>query len=165
MKIAVTDANIFIDLIEIEILQCLFELGMEIHTTRAVYDQLTEVQKRIIDEFLSIGKLIIYNLSFDDLKEIYIIDFPTGLDPVDKSVFYYAQKVNAIILSGDKKLKLFCEKKAIEVKDINWVFDKMVAQELLPKNIAAQKLDLLLSINDRLPFDDCRKRINKWGAV
>ena len=36
MKIAVTDANIFIDLIEIEILQCLFELGMEIHTTRAV---------------------------------------------------------------------------------------------------------------------------------
>lgn len=49
MKIAVTDANIFIDLIEIEIFHFLFELGLEIHTTKAVYDQLIPEQQAIVE--------------------------------------------------------------------------------------------------------------------
>jgi hypothetical protein len=48
MKIAVTDANIFIDLIEIDIFHFLFDLGLEIHTTKAVYDQLIPEQQAIV---------------------------------------------------------------------------------------------------------------------
>jgi hypothetical protein len=165
MKIAVTDANIFIDLIEIELLQFLFDLGMEIHTTRAVYDQLNEDQKIIVEPFFHGEMLFIYNLSADDLRETYTIEFPPGLDPVDKSVYFYAAKIGALILTGDKKLRTFCERRSIDVKGIIWVFDFFVEKGVIHKSVAAEKLELLLSINDRLPFEECKRRITKWNSI
>jgi hypothetical protein len=40
MKIAVTDANIFIDLIKLQMLALLFRLGLEIITTQEIVDRL-----------------------------------------------------------------------------------------------------------------------------
>ena len=82
MKIAVTDANIFIDLIEIEIFHFLFELGLEIHTTKAVYDQLIPEQQAIVEPYVQSKALIVYNFSFEELMEIYAIEFPPGLEEV-----------------------------------------------------------------------------------
>jgi len=44
MKIAVTDANIFIDLIKLQLLGHLFNIDLEIYTTREVIDQLNDAQ-------------------------------------------------------------------------------------------------------------------------
>ena len=82
MKIAVTDANIFIDLIEIEIFHFLFDLGLEIHTTKAVYDQLIPEQQAIVEPFVQLKALIVYNFSFEELMAISVIDFPPGLEGV-----------------------------------------------------------------------------------
>lgn len=39
MKLAVTDANIFIDLIKLQLLDYLFQLGVEIYSTREIIDE------------------------------------------------------------------------------------------------------------------------------
>lgn len=164
MKIAVTDANIFIDLIEIELLHFLFDLDLEIHTTKAVFDQLNLDQKVIAFPFVQSKALSIYSFTFEELMEISELEFPSGLEPADKSVYFYSNKIEAMILSGDRRLRTFCESNSIEVRGIIWVFDNFVESLLISKRIAAQKLQLLISINDRLPFEECKKRINKWGS-
>lgn len=85
MKIAVTDANIFIDLIEIELLNLLFDLGLEIHTTKAVFDQLNVDQKPIAVKFVEAQALSVYSFTYEELVEISELEFPTGLDLADKS--------------------------------------------------------------------------------
>lgn len=59
-QLAVTDANIFIDLIILGLIQHLFGLDIEIHTTREVFDQLTEHQKSALFEFHEKGALVIH---------------------------------------------------------------------------------------------------------
>ena len=164
MKPAVTDANIFIDLIELELLHLLFDLGIEIHTTKAVYDQLNAEQQIISEPFVQSKALIIYNFSFNELSELSQIAFPTGLEPADKSVYYYSIKIGAMILSGDKRLRTFCESKSVEVRGIIWVFDRFVSNSIISKRTAAAKLQLLMDINNRIPFEDCKKRISKWNS-
>jgi len=164
MKIAVTDANIFIDLIEIEIFHFMFELDLEIHTTKAVYDQLIPEQQAIVEPYVQSKALIVYNFSFEELMEIYAIEFPPGLEAADQSVYYYSTKIEAMVLSGDKKLRTFCESNDVEVRGVIWVFDNFVSKSVISKKVAASKLQLLMDINNRLPFEDCRKRISKWSS-
>jgi len=49
MKVLVTDANIFIDLILLDLLPVLFALGYEIHTTYAVLEELNDAQRGQIE--------------------------------------------------------------------------------------------------------------------
>jgi hypothetical protein len=52
MKLAVTDANIFIDLIKLQMLALLFNIDMEIHTTGEIVDQLNDQQLVHLTEFI-----------------------------------------------------------------------------------------------------------------
>ena len=53
MKLAVTDANIFIDLIKLQMLDYLFNIEMEIYTTVEIVDQLNTSQYENISSFYS----------------------------------------------------------------------------------------------------------------
>ena len=162
MKIAITDANIFIDLIKLSLLGCLFNLGIEIHTTREVYDQLNPTQKSFAEGFVQAGVLHIYNFNIQQLQEINSLQFPAGLEMADRTVYYYSTLTEAIVLSGDRKLRTFCLNKNIDVKGILWLFDNFIEKNLISKAEAAKKLEHLLSFNDRLPMDECQRRIQLW---
>lgn len=163
MKVAITDANIFIDLIRLGLLGCLFNVGLEIHTTREVYDQLNPAQKGVAGGFVQAGVLIVYNLSFQEWQEISQLDCPAGLEMADRTVFFYSQKIAALVLSGDKKLRTFCITQKLDVRGILWLLDKFVEQGLITKAVAIEKLTLLLSFNDRLPVDECQERLKLWS--
>jgi hypothetical protein len=74
-RLAVTDANIFIDLIILGLIEHLFGLDIEIHTTREVFDQLTARQKEILTVFYANGRLTVYDFSWEELAEIFTLDF------------------------------------------------------------------------------------------
>ena len=163
MKIAITDANIFIDLIETEMLGFLFDLEMEIHSTYEVYNQLNAGQEKLTQNFVQSKVLFLYSFSYEELLEIASLEFPSGLEMADRSVFYYATKINGIILTGDRKLKKYCERNHQQVKGIIWLFDQILEKELLPPDQLTAKMELLLKINSRLPYDECHARIAKWS--
>lgn len=163
MKVAITDANIFIDLIRLGLLGCLFNIGLEIHTTREVYDQLNTKQKGVAEGFVQAGVLMVYNFTFQEWQEISLLDCPAGLEMADRTVYYYSQKIAALVLSGDKKLRTFCTAQELEVRGILWLLDKFVEQGLITKAVAIEKLTLMLSFNDRLPVDECQQRLRLWS--
>lgn len=77
MKIAVTDACIFIDLIELDLVQPFFQLRVELHTTIDVINELFPEQKQILPAYEAANKLYIHNLGEWDFSEMEKIPFPT----------------------------------------------------------------------------------------
>ena len=71
MKIAVTDACIFIDLIELKIISDFFSLDIELH-------ELYPEQQEILIAYESGKKLIIHNLEPDHIHEMESMYFPRG---------------------------------------------------------------------------------------
>ncbi|WP_316794426.1 hypothetical protein [Pedobacter frigoris] len=163
MKIAVTDANIFIDLIKLDLISYLFKLNLEIHTTREVYDQLHAGQQEKLSAFLLSGDLLVYNFNVDEIAEIYRLEMPKGLEPADRSVYYYAAKLKLTVLSGDNKLRKFCTSKRLEVKGILWLIRSIVESDLITRENGKSKIEHLISYNDRLPMEECTNMIKEWG--
>lgn len=162
MKLAVTDANIFIDLIKLQMLGYLFSIDIEIHTTREIIDQLNAAQYEKIDYFIQAKLLKIFDFSEVELQAIVEMPAPRALDVADKTVIYLATKLKARVLTGDGPLRKFCVSSQLDVKGILWLFDVFLQYKLIGHTTAVERMTFLLSFNDRLPKDDCLNRIKRW---
>lgn len=164
MRFAVTDANIFIDLIRIELIDYLFQIDCEIHSSFEVFEELNEVQQNVLQTYISAGNLTLNLLSAEDQESIDLQPFPKTLSYTDATVIFLAQKLQASILTGDGPLRKFCDAKKIDVHGILWLFDTFIRKDLIVKQIAADKLEALLLYNDRLPKSDCHQRLTVWRS-
>ncbi|MBS1507028.1 MAG: hypothetical protein JSS79_10315 [Bacteroidetes bacterium] len=163
MKIAITDANIFIDLIYVELLDALFAIEVEIHTTINVVDELNESQQKAIFKAVKKNRLTIHTQEEfnvpDDIKK------SKKLSDSDKSVFSLAFELDAFILSGDGVIRKISGFQRIEVHGILWLFDKFLESKLITGKKASQKLRDLGSYNKRLPTIECEKRFVEWERL
>ena len=164
MKLAVTDANIFIDLIKLQMLALLFNIDIEIHTTKEIVDQLNEQQLVHLTEFIDSRHLLVHYLSEAQLKEVIELAAPRALELADKSVAWLSLQLSATVLTGDGPLRKYCETKHLEVRGIVWLFDIVVEKGLISPHSAAEKMESLLCFNNRLPKDECSRRIQQWNA-
>lgn len=162
MKIAVTDANIFIDLIKLQMLGYLFSIDFDVYTTREVADQLNTAQYEKIDSFIQAKVLKVTSFTADELNEIVALKAPKALEFPDKTVIYLAIKLSAEVITGDGPLRKFCINNSLTVRGIVWLFDIFLTSGLITHAIAAEKMNLLLSFNDRLPKDECLSRLKEW---
>jgi hypothetical protein len=162
MKLAVTDANIFIDLIKLQMLALLFNIDMEIHTTKEIVDQLNDQQLVHLTEFINSRHLLVHYLSVAQLQEVVDIVAPRALELADKSVAWLSLQLAATVLTGDGPLRKFCQTKHLEVRGIIWLFDVIVGRGLVSPLIAAEKMESLLCFNSRLPMEECSHRIQQW---
>ena len=147
MRIAITDACIFIDLHELKLTNSLFSLELDIHTSLDVFNELYSHQQDILLAFHSVGKLTIHNISAEDRMNIQKQNYPKSLSESDKTVLFLAEKIDAIILSSDKAVRACAKKKSIEYHGMLWIFDKLVEALLLDSSIAATKLETLIKSN------------------
>jgi hypothetical protein len=164
MKIAVTDANIFIDLIKLQWLGYLFSIDIEIYTSREIIDELNDSQLERITAFVQSRQLAVHSFSSEELEEIHTMKAPSSLTVEDKSVVYLAKKVDSGVLSGDNPLKKYCLTNGLEVRGIIWLFDKFLEFNLVTYEMAIKQMNFLLSFNNRLPESDCQARLKEWRA-
>lgn len=167
MKVAVTDACIFIDLIELDIVTEFFQLEIELHTTVAVMDELFQEQKQVLEAYQAVKKLHVHNLGEKDFTEMEKIPFPRGLSQEDRSVIYLAKKLkSAIVLSSDKLVRDFAGSLNLTYHGVFWILDQLVEHELLSKPDAIRALNLMPKINSMyqgaLMKKEIEKRIHLW---
>ena len=154
--IVVRDTNIFIDLFEIELLDEFFALPWETHTTDMIIHELKviEQKKRVKDydakEMLTLTK-------FHTLQRE-----TTKVSIQDCSVWLYAMDKGYTLLTGDAKLKNAATKTGVDVHGIIYVIDKLVDMLLISKDVAADKLEKLLLLNQRLPMSEIERRVKLW---
>lgn len=147
IKIAITDACIFIDLYDLDLISLFFNLEIEIHTTSSVLFELYPEQLQKLKAYQSVKKLVVHNLKEEDFIEIYTDTYPKSLSETDKSVLYVANKLDACVLSSDKAVRNCAKNKDIEYHGMIWIFDQLVETNSLAKKIAASKLRELIEIN------------------
>lgn len=167
IKIAVTDACIFIDLYDLGLIASFFNLQIEIHTTSSVFFELYPVQQQVLKAYQSVDKLIVHNLKEQDFIEIYSAEYPKSLSETDKSVLHIANKINACVLSSDKTLRNCAKNKNIEYHGMLWIFDKLVETSILTNIQAANKLKQLVQTNyifrnNQQLVAEIEKRFKSW---
>lgn len=168
VKIAVTDANIFIDLYNFGLIQFFFSLEFEIHTTSAVLFELYAEQQEILQAYQSVGRLEVHILKEEDFIEIYNNNYPKSLSEADKSVLHIANKINATVLSSDKTLRNCAKNKEIEYHGMIWIFDKFVETTTLTPRDAMSKLNQLVASNflfrnNQKLVGEIEKRLKIWS--
>ncbi len=161
MKIAITDANIFIDLMYVELLGELFDIDVEIHTTLHVVDELNEGQQKKLLRFTKKNGLTIHPQEEFNVPDH--IKKSKKLSYSDKSVFSLALQLDAFILTGDGVIRRVSGIQKIEVHGILWLLDRFLEKKLITKKKATLQLKHLRGYNKRLPPDECDKRISDWS--
>jgi len=147
MRIAVTDACIFIDVIELRLTARFFTLDIDIHTSSLVMDEVSREQKEILSEYISTGRLIVIAYTPDYHNEMMAISYPAALSLADKSVLLIAGKLNAIVLSSDKLVRNFAKNNSIDYHGLLWIIDKLLENGILSPVEAIKKLQYLLDSN------------------
>jgi predicted nucleic acid-binding protein len=168
MKVAITDACIFIDLIELQLTSHFFGLQIEIHSSLDVYNELYPEHQELLKAYQSIRKLIIHNITYEERILIQNEKFPRSLSEIDKSVIFLAEKYNAMILSSDKAVRNFARDRAIEFHGMLWIFDRLIEFNLITKPDAVHKIQKLISNNivyrnNMELVSEISKRIDKWS--
>jgi|TARA_R110000868_G_scaffold381692_1_gene648090 rRNA-processing protein FCF1 len=168
MKIIVNDANILIDLVELELLPNFFALEFEFFTTSLVFEELEEDQQGTLQQYVESGSLLVYEMTNEQLSEINEIQkTKPALSPQDCSAFYQAQIEEGILVTSDNTLRKFAKSKNQEVHGHLWVFDRMFEAETITGEQAINKLNELCQVINRhlgLPENECQKRIEVWSA-
>lgn len=133
--IVVSDTNIFIDLVKLNLLGDFFALPWDIHTTDFVINELTDYEQRIaVTAFIKRKKLTVGKLNADEIGDIVRRSNETGgkISITDFSVCLYSKKNNFILLTGDGNLRKVASNDNIEVHGILYLFDELVSYSILP---------------------------------
>ena len=164
-RIVISDANVFIDLLSVSLLEAFFALPCEICTTDFVVGEITlPEQQKIVQKFIKSKKLGVVSFDVDDIDQVVLLHSKcqNNASIVDCSVWYYAKKVNGRLLTGDGKLRSAAEKDNVKVSGVLYLFDNFVEYGILTTEEAADDLEALMLYNVRLPKSECLSRIRKW---
>jgi hypothetical protein len=170
MKVAITDACIFIDLYDLKLNAAFFKLNLEIHTSVDVFNELYPEQQQVLLAYQSLGKLTMHSIGEEDRIKISATPYPKSLSEIDKTVLYLAIKVKAIILSSDKAVRQYGKSHSIDYHGMLWIFDQLIAEGILHPTEAALKLTLLIKSNIiyQHSAELCKEmdiRLKKWEKL
>ena len=125
-----------------------------------------EGQDETVRRYKDDGRLHVPTLEGKDMVAIgqlkALFEGKTNVSIADCSVWYYAKQHKYVLLTGDRKLRKASVLDGVEVHGIIYVFDSLVASNIITKNDAAAKLRQLYSINPRLPKDAIDERLKLW---
>ena len=160
MKIHINDANILMDIVKLDLAKAFLELSFELYTTDFVFAEMElEQQEQLLSE-----KLIKIGASKEDMLSIFnLTEQHIGLSYEDCSTWYFAKKMDGILVTGDGLLRKKARASGIEVKGVIYIIDQIKEQKLLSTKICIEKLKLLKELNDRLPMNEIESRIQIWG--
>ena len=163
MKIVVNDANILIDLANLDLLSKLAQLAIELHTNDFVMNEIKQPEQiEKVNKIVNTGKLIVAQTKSDEYIEIIKLQ-TKNLSFEDCSIWYYTKKMKGILLTGDNNLRKTVKASGIEVRGVLYVFDKLLENNIISRQEACEKLTALYKINSRLPKKEIDKRLNNWN--
>lgn len=147
MKIAVTDACIFIELLESEACDPFFRLPVEIVTTVQVWRELDGDQHDILNRWIESDDLKITSFYSDPFEIQSEHNISESLSVADLSVWGLCHENGDLLLTSDGTLRKMAKKHKMETHGILWIFDQLVENQLLPVSDAVDKLQGIFTRN------------------
>jgi len=168
VKLAISDACIFIDLFELKLTPLFFSLDLEILTSANVMNELNAEQKQVLKPYTDSGELTVHNISETETIQIENAKYPASLSLSDRTVLFLAEKLDAMILSSDKTVRHNAKIRSIEYHGMLWILDNLVDHSLLSKENAIFCLKHMMDHNliyqnNKELMNEMNKRINNWS--
>jgi predicted nucleic acid-binding protein len=163
-RLAVQDANVLIDFWDIGLLEVMYKLNLELHTTDFVFYEIErEDQQEALVALIEQGRLVMHRFSPVELAELVAFQSAQGaLSLPDCSVWRLAKQLKAILLTSDGPLRKKATADGLEVHGSLWLLDELLAQQVLDTTQACAALHSLMAKNDRLPKKACLERVKRW---
>lgn len=147
MTLAVTDACIFLDLMDLQLTSEFFGLSLDMHTTLDVYNELCPEQQELLKAYRSLGRLHIHNITSEERTTIRNSNLPTALSNSEKTVIFHAVNRDAVIISNSVGVRNISTAKTIKCYGILWIFDRFIENRMLTILDAIKKIELLIELN------------------
>lgn len=159
LQIYVTDTNIWIDLYAGGIIHEVFQLPLRFIAPDVVIAELQTPDGRA---------LVSFGLQKEELagNEVSLVTQLAILYPapsrVDLFALALAKARDAVLLTGDRHLRKAAEQEKVPVHGTLWILDKLIEQQIVTSQKAAQALEKMLAKGSRLPHTECERRLKKW---
>ncbi len=163
-RIAIQDANILIDLINCGLLGHVLSLDFKFFTTSIIRAELIAHQDSVLNSYVEKGKIEVISISSEEFTIILELTSKySKLSSQDCSALYYSEKLDALLLTGDKALRNVAESLNLNVRGIFWLLDQLVENLIITQREGCHFLKNLMITNKRLPMEECSIRIREWG--
>jgi len=164
MTVFIHDASILLDLIHTDIIKLFMTIPARMVTTDFVVEEVTDpADRKKLEATISSDALQVMISGLAELDSIVTLQSACrALSIAECSLLFYAGSLQAVVLTGDNRLRREATQSGLEVHGTVWVFDELVTHVLLSQKEAADKLENLLSVNPRLPREECERMINRW---
>jgi predicted nucleic acid-binding protein len=167
MTIVVCDANILIDLLQVDLFKAFLKLKWEMHVPPDVVDEVQEENSDLLIQAIQSRDILLPVFTPEELFQIQ--DYKARYQPLsiqDCSCLLLAENLSAVLLTGEKKLKTIATTShGIQVHGVLWIFEHLVGKQLITPHMAHADLSLLLTLNNRLPKAECERLLKRWRKV
>jgi hypothetical protein len=158
----VTDANIWIDVHNADLLDAVFELPFTWWTPDIVLrNELLTVDQTLLVEL----GLEVRTLSGQELNRILELnaEYPNP-SPRDLAVLVVADVDDGIVVTGDGPLRSAAEAEGQTVHGVLWVLDGLVEEAIITEARALAALNAMIEQGSRLPDGPVRTRRRRWQS-
>lgn len=164
MMAVVCDANILIDLLQIDLFRAFLKLKWVKHVPPDVAGEVQENNSDQLSTAINAGKLILPTFTPEDLLRIQKFKFRySSLSMEDCSCLFLAETLPAMLLTGERRLRsIATELHQLEVHGVLWVFEQLIEEKVINHPLAHAKLTQLININKRLPKGECERLLKRW---
>ena len=171
MEIVVNDTQVLIDMYDADLLGLVERCSIKFHTVDYVMAELrrSPYKRPEIDQMVKDGILAVH--SFSDKENVDLVAYyskmaiQTNLSLTDCAILKYSKDNGYRLLTGDKKLRNHAEDEGVLVSGILYLVDKFVAEQLITGPVMADRLELLLKNNPRLPKTIFEERIKSLRGL
>jgi len=163
--VAIKDANVVIDLVEAGLFRAWFSLGIRTVTTDIVVEELKKgAQWLHVQPMIEEGLLGVESFSMEDMALSINLGKTHGVSVADASVLHLSQKLGAVLLTGDRRLRSSSESLGLRVHGVLWIMDTLLERKMIERSQAIAGLHLLLAAGARLPKKEVDVRLVSWGS-
>ena len=158
--VCVTDANIWIDIHNADLLDAVFALLFTWRTPDIIVrDEVLTVDRSLLVEL----GLDVRTLSGEELNRIAELNgrYPNP-SPKDLAVLVVADADDGIVVTGDGPLRAAAEAEGQTVHGVLWMLDQLVADDIITDARALAALNAMIDQGSRLPAGPVQKRRRKW---
>ncbi|NLG71656.1 MAG: PIN domain-containing protein [Chloroflexi bacterium] len=82
----------------------------------------------------------------------------------DLAAFILARDLNAVLLTGDRRLRALAEAHGVEVHGVLWILDQLIHRQILEPGAACERLERICAMGARLPVGECERRLIRWRS-
>jgi len=167
--IAVKDSSVLIDLVHGGLIEEWFDLNIETHVTDSVLNEMRiGSQAAIILSLIDQGMIKVHSIEEDEaaswLFSVQRIMVEHKVSFADAASLIYAQRIGAILMTGDGALRLAAKRLGVTVRGMLWILDILIWRDVISVHRALQCLELMQSNRARLPEKACSMRVQQWTS-